>query len=263
VRWFLPLLPTDMCLAIGGAVIVALFLTVAAIVYCNPGKLPWLLAVLALSDTIFIVISRIFADPYISLAERMVVPILVSLLILTLVLVHSRVTAPGASILWRRVAVAFAILSIVMNASRSKEILAHSYNDGLEMSRSYYRDSALIAWLSRLPPDTVIYSDEPEPIYFFAGRFAEQLPMTTDPSTKLPLDSLARETKLLHERLSDHIGIIVYFNNASRYRLDSIPDPPSMASIYHLSMHELMHNDDGAIYEIHNPMPGYSVDSNF
>jgi hypothetical protein len=43
------------------------------------------------------------------------------------------------------------------------------------MSRRYYRDSALIAWLLRLPADTVIFSDEPEPIYFFAGRFAEQL----------------------------------------------------------------------------------------
>jgi hypothetical protein len=96
------------------------------------------------------------------------------------------------------------------------------------MSRRYYRDSALIAWLSRLPADTVIFSDEPEPIYFLAGRFAEQLAIDWAVTPRHRV-----------------------FNKASLNRLDNIPPPGLMPSVYGLSIRELIRSSDGAIYEMH------------
>ena len=250
VRWFIPWLSEAACFAVGGPVIVAVLVAFALVIYWNPGKLVWLLAVFALSNVMLIVVSRLFLDPFVLLAERMLVPILVSLLIVTLMLVHSLVTKPAVNALWRCLAVSIAILCIAANAFRARDILSESRNDGLEMSRLYYRNSTLIPWLSRLPLGTVLYSDEPEPIYFATGRFAEQLPMVTDPESKLPADSTRREEDLLLRRLGDHDGFIVYFNEASAYRRDNMAPIDSMPAIYHLSMRRLLQNKEGAIYEM-------------
>ena len=182
-------------------------------------------------------------------------PILVSLLIVTLLLAHSLVTKPAVNLLWRCVAVSLAILCIVANAFRARDILSESRNDGLEMSRRYYRNSTLIPWLSRLPLGTVLYSDEPEPIYFATGRFAELLPRVADPTNKPALESERSEEDLLLHRLGDHDGFIVYFNEASPYRRDSMPPIDSMPAVYHLSMRQVLQNKDGAIYEMHAAPP--------
>lgn len=255
VRWFIPWLADQTCAAVGGPVMVALILALAILIYWNPQKLVWMLAVFALSNGAFIVASRFFMDPYVVLTGRMLVPILVSLLLLTSLLAYSLVARPTIAAPWRWIVISMAILFIVANAFRSKAVLDESHDHGLELSRAYYRDSALITWLSRLPPGTVLYSDEPEPIYFETGRFAEQLPMITDPESKLPLASTSREIGLLHDRLGDQRGFIVYFNDASAYRRDNMPPIDSMPAVYSLSMREVVSNKEGTIYEMRSTAP--------
>ena len=57
VRWFIPSLSEDACSAVGGPVIVAVLVAFALVIYWNPGKLAWLLAVFALSNAVLIVVS--------------------------------------------------------------------------------------------------------------------------------------------------------------------------------------------------------------
>ncbi len=110
----------------------------------------------------------------------------------------------------------------------------------------------LRAWLSRVSPKTVIFSDEPEPIYFFTGRLAEALPITTDPVTKLPLPSSKWDVERMHDRFGTGTGLIVYFYDATGWRKDNMPKLEAMPAAYHLSMSPVMSNKDGIIYEVRN-----------
>jgi hypothetical protein len=249
VRWFYPF-SAAICTVIGAPVIIAVLLAFVLVAFWNPGKLPWLLAILALANAAIIVVSRLFADPYVVFAGRILVPILVMSVILTLWVAHSIFAQPTVSPRWRWGAVALALLFVMANTVRSRGILHDARTYGFELSTRYYRDSALIAWLSRLPPDTVIYTDEPEPIYFFGGRIADLLPMITDPNGEYPLASLAGEVSRMHDRLDDHTGIIVYFYRAHPHRRDNMADLVLMPAVYGLSMRPLFQNQDGVIYEI-------------
>jgi hypothetical protein len=254
VRWFYPFSP-EICTAIGGPVIVAVLLAFALVLYGNPGKLAWLLALVAVTNLAFIVGSRLFLDPYVVFAGRMLVPILVCLLIMSLLVAHSILTRPTVNLRWQGVGISLAVLMVLVNGIDASGRLNIARDHGDELSQRYFADSALIAWLSRLPSDALIYSDEPEPIYFFSGRIAQLLPMITDPHGKKPLASFAGEVSLMHERLDDHTGVIVYFNRAHEYRRDNMPTPVLMPFTYRLSLRTLFQNQDGAIYEMRAAAP--------
>jgi hypothetical protein len=188
-------------------------------------------------------------------AGRMLVPVLVCLLIMVLWVAHSILARPTVNPGWRGVAISIALLLVLVNAAGAHERLDFARDRGYELSSRYFTDSALIAWLSRLPPDTLIYSDEPEPIYFFSGRIAQLLPMITDPHGKKPLASFRGEVRLLHDRLDDHTGVIVYFHRAHGYRQDNMATPVLMPFTYRLSLRTLFENQDGAIYEMRAAPP--------
>lgn len=255
VRWFYPF-SSEVCTAIGAPVIIGVLLAFAVVIYWNPGKLAWLLAVVALTNVAFIVTSRLFLDPYVVFAGRMLVPILVCLLIVTLLVVYTILTTPKVNLRWQGIAITLTGLFLIVNAGQAHEILNFGRDRGYELSWRYFRESALIGWLSNLPPDTVIYSDEIEPIFFFSGRIAYLLPIITDPNGKKVLASLPDEIKLMHERLGNRTGVIVYFYRAHEYRRDNMATPVLMPVVYGLTLRTLFENQDGAIYEMRaNPPP--------
>jgi Dolichyl-phosphate-mannose-protein mannosyltransferase len=254
VRWFCPF-SLDTCKVLGAPVMVGVLLAFVLVLYWNPGKLAWLMALVALSNLAFIVGSRLFLDPYVVFAGRMLVPILVCLLIMILRVAYSILTRPTVNPRWQAVAVSIAVLMVLANGLRAREKLNIARHGGYELSQRFFTDSALIAWLARLPSNTLIYSDEPEPIYFFSGRIAQLLPMITNPNGKKPRASFAGEVSLMHDRLDDHPGVIVYFDRAHEYRRDNMATPVLMPFIYRLSLRMLFHNQDGAIYEMRAAPP--------
>jgi hypothetical protein len=79
--------------------------------------------------------------------------------------------------------------------------------------------------------------------------------MITNPNGNKPRASFAGEVSLMHDRLDDHTGVIVYFDRAHEYRRDNMATPVLMPFIYRLSLRLLFHNQDGAIYEMRAAPP--------
>jgi hypothetical protein len=131
-------------------------------------------------------------------------------------------------------------------------VLNESHHEGLALTKRYYSDSPLIAWLADVSPKTVIFSDEPAPIYFFGGRPAESLPLITDPLTKLPPQSFTRDLARMRHRLGSGTGLIVYFYKGDESQIDNMPNLNAMPAAYHLLMSPVMSNQDGIIYAVRN-----------
>ena len=224
-------------------------MALALIVWKSASLLAWLLANLVIANGTLILVSRYVSDPYISLSDRMLAPILVATLILTLVEIDFIAGKRGSDITRRTIGIVVGLGFVMLTAPAAARVLYQSRTEGLDYTARGYADSPLIKRLRLLPAGTVIYTDEPELVVMFANHDSLILPLWRDPLTNRSPKTFASQLAQMQESMREAPGFIAYFFNARPYRYDNIPVPKDMAAAYHLSMTSVLETSQGIIYE--------------
>jgi hypothetical protein len=223
----------------------------AILIYRNPNHLIWLLATMILGFIGFIVASRSLADSYVHLDGRLTLPILVCAIILVMCGIQFRTETNAISAAWRRAGVAVAALFLLGNVSSIATLLLRSRASGFGYSTPRWVNSTALGCLRALPSDATIYTDVPEPIYFFTGRLAMLLPMLKDPDTRRPYARFPIELAAMQHRLGPRGGFIAFFfNDINRKRRVCMPEPAAMAALYRLTLRPIYQTDEAIIYEV-------------
>lgn len=248
-HWLFPWMSNQTAQSIGLPLLVGMAVILATVVWSNPGTLGWLLANLVLCNSALILVSRYVSDPNLVFGPRILAPILVSSLVLTLWGAHSIANRLGASVRWRVIGFGLGLSFAIVSGRATARIVYQSRVDGLGYTAHYYADSALIGWIRHLPAETVIYADEPEPIGLFADRFAEALPLLRDPLTGQAAKGFKQELAAMQSKMTERPIAIAYFYKILSDRQDSLPALADMPSVYHLSMTPVLEAPQGIIYE--------------
>ena len=262
-NWIFPWVPNQRADAIGLAIVAGLVVALALIVWKSSPLLAWLLANLVIANGTLILVSRYVSDPYISLSDRMLAPILVATLILTLVEIDFIAGNRGSDIRMRTIGIVLGLGIVMLTAPAAARVLYQSHSEGLDYTARDYADSPLIRRLRLLPARTVIYTDEPELVVMFANHDSLVLPLLRDPLTNRPPKAFASQLAQMQGSMREAPGFIAYFFNAKPYRYDNIPVPKDMAAAYHLSMISVLETPQGIIYEARavNPLAASPDDS--
>jgi hypothetical protein len=237
-------------------------LALAILIYRNPNQLTLLLATMILGFVTFIMASHLVADSYVRLDGRLTLPILVSAIILVMCGIQVLAETDGISVAWRRAGVALAALVLIGHVCDIAPFLLRKRIAGFGYSTPRWVNSPAIGWLRALPPDAVIYTDDPEPIYLLTGRLTKLLPMLRDPDSHQPYVRFASELAEMHRRLSPGGGIIAFFfDDGMPKRRVSMPQPEAMAAQYHLTMRPVYQADEAIIYQVPPATPPVPVES--
>jgi hypothetical protein len=248
-HWIFPWVPSERGHAIGLAIVAGLSIWLVFIIWKNTNPLAWLLANLVIANGALILVCRYVSDPYISLSDRMLAPMLVASLILTLVEIDFIATNLGPDNNIRTIGIALGLGFVMSTAPAAAEVLHRSRTEGLEYTALAYADSRMMNWLRQLPTGTIIYTDEPELVSMFANRSCLILPLMRDPLTNRPPKTLASELAQMQGSMTTEPGYIAYFFKAKPYRYNNIPVPQDMAAAYRLSLTPVLETPEGIIFE--------------
>jgi hypothetical protein len=86
----------------------------------------------------------------------------------------------------------------------------------LGYSEAKWTQSPALRWVRSLPPDTVLYSNAQEAMYFGAERFARPIPKVVKPLTRRPANDYPDHLAGLAHNLRENGGYIVYFRHIRR-----------------------------------------------
>jgi hypothetical protein len=158
--------------------------------------------------------SLLLVDASTPIDQRLAAP----LLSLVIVLVAS--TLPG---LWRafagkRVLRALVVVGVALfllsSLSRSRWLAREIQFDAGGLAAAVWLESGLAETLDALPPDTLLFTDNPEAVYFLSGRGAFGLPSRFDNVTMRDRPDYAPSLAELRRRLRSKDGAVVVFTPA-------------------------------------------------
>jgi hypothetical protein len=154
-------------------------------------------------------LTLLLVDASTPIDQRLAAP----LLSLVIILVASAL--PG---LWRatagkgvlRAAIALGcVLFLVSSLSRRQWLAQEIKYDAGGLAAAIWMESGLARTLHNLPPDILLYADNPEVVYFLSGRGADGLPSKFDNVTMLQRSDYAASLAALRHRLANEPGAVV------------------------------------------------------
>ena len=165
---------------------------------------------------LFLVGSITFLDANTPLSSRILSPVFVIALILTLFFL-ARVWEYVKK--YFVVRLGFTLICITWAAIFLFGGITHiitSYKDGLGFNSAVWHRSEIISEVARIPAEQAIYTNAPEAIYIHTGRWAFGLPMQFDSVTQRPNDQYIVEMGQMSRELRDKSGVIIYFSQLYR-----------------------------------------------
>jgi hypothetical protein len=160
-----------------------------------------------------IITTMLLFDASTKFKLRILSPIYVSLLVLLVLFGYW---------LWERRSViirslviisAFAILSLSLYDTGGVVTKLHKGGQGYASFQWY--DSQAMDFLSNLPRDIRIYTNQPGPVYLYAGRPSHVLPDLIDPVTGLPREGYAEGVAALQEDVLSGQAVLALFKFGS------------------------------------------------
>lgn len=150
--------------------------------------------------------SMSFFDASTKFKLRILAPAFVSLLILLVVL--------GMWLWKKRREVAILLAVLVLAAFSSNQVLAiQELSKGGQGFASFrWYDSKALAYLRALPPNTIIYTNQPGAVYLYTGRGTYVLPDTYDPVTAEPRPGYQQGLAILHGQVNDGQAVLALFD---------------------------------------------------
>jgi 4-amino-4-deoxy-L-arabinose transferase-like glycosyltransferase len=210
---------------------------------------PSLMPVFIFCYLLVLFIHMTFFASHFHVDDRILSPVFVALLILILSVIAK---------FWhviekqRTVRMAFmGLLALYVFAYSAKAIRwgFQIYQEGQEYASKEWRESELIRKVKDFPPETLIYTNAPDAVYFFTGRFSSYPPGKRR-WNKLTEKLEDRGDDLLKfaamkERLKEEKGVVVYFHKIKRMKY-----PSEDELVEKLDLRRTVRVADGAIYKV-------------
>jgi hypothetical protein len=116
---------------------------------------------------------------------------------------------------WRG-SVIFAVLFILsLSIYDTSSVAAKLHKGGQGYASFQWYDSQAMDFLSELPEDTRIYTNQPGPVYLYTDRPSYVLPDLIDPVTGLPREGYERGVNRLHEDVLSGKAVLALFKFGS------------------------------------------------
>ncbi len=167
----------------------------------------------------FVLISITFFDAHTPLDSRILAPLHVAIGMWVFAEL-ARSSLPEYTGVWRRVWKGSMItVGAAMVASQALRagIWAHQApDDAIGYATRDWRDSDLLHYLERLPPDALVYTNGRAAVRLRTGREVRALPGTTDLGTLEPVADFDRKIRRLRNDLRQRNGYIFYFRPTRR-----------------------------------------------
>lgn len=156
-----------------------------------------------------IVFSLFFFDASTPFRDRILAPVYISLLTAAIVF---------ATFLWRKTKLPLRILLVVLAVSaasvsvaNASQTVARLQSDPLGFASARWRNSKLIAAISALPSETLIYSNSPTAIYILTNRPAYIMPTPVDPVDQEPRGSFDEDlAQLRTDLLAGKTALVIF-----------------------------------------------------
>ena len=156
-----------------------------------------------------IVFSLLFFDASTPFRDRILAPVYISLLTAFIVF--------GAT-WWRKAKPPLRVLLVLLTLSAATISIANAAQavtrlqaDPLGFASARWRNSKLIAAISALPPDTLLYSNSPTAIYILTNRPAYITPTPLDPVDNQPRDNFDEVLSQMRADLAAGNTVLVIF----------------------------------------------------
>jgi len=114
--------------------------------------------------------------------------------------------------------------------------------DGRGFSGREWHSSETVAALAKLPPDTLLFSNEAFVIYYLAGIPTNWIPENYDPVKDQEDENYSQRIGLMRDEIISHNGALVIFNSISKHNVYASIDELSKG----LSLFQKA--EDGAIF---------------
>ncbi len=203
----------------------------------------WLILLFAITYVLFLVLSISFYDANTPLDDRILSPLYVAGIILTLFAASALLDLAGRRARILEIAVAASLLLFIAVSVLADVSPIRRYREsGIGFTRSAVQRSETIRQIENLPEDILIYSNAPEAIYLLTGRNAYPLPRPFLAITQRDNERYAEEVAEMEERIRNDGGALVYFSALSQKTSDT------EALLRQLSLTPLSQTSDGVIY---------------
>jgi hypothetical protein len=157
--------------------------------------------------------SMLLFDASTKFKLRILSPIYVSLLVLIVYLGYW--VWQRRSRFLRGLTVAFALFVIVLSLSDSRGIVSQLHRGGQGYASFQWYDSEAMDFLSELPEDIRIYTNQPGPVYLYTDRPGYVLPDLIDPVTAQPRQGYEQGVVLLQEDVLSGQAVLALFKFGS------------------------------------------------
>ena len=179
--------------------------------FARRGGLAAGLAVFAVVYTLGVLASLLWVDAAIPVDQRISAPTYLAVLILAV---------SSADRLWRRAGergraglIAAAIIILAGYAGRTWGLTQEYRRDGQGFASEGWRRSGAIAAVRRLPASLLLYTNNPEAVYFFTGRGAYGLPQPFDSVTGRPMAGFTGRLEAVGATLTSSGGAVIVFQS--------------------------------------------------
>lgn len=200
-----------------------------------------ILAIYICVYTLVLAVSLTFFDASTRLNDRILSPVYMLGIVLVVVTLWKPLSDSRSQ--WK--IVGFILLSlglIIVNSLRSDEVLWKMRQNGRGFTGRQWQHSETIREVEKLPPDTIIYSNEAFPIYFLTGRPSNWIPEKIDVVKQQSVQNYDQQLENMRQTIIRFDGFLVIF--------DSIERTNAYAPIEELVDGLVLQKklDDGAVY---------------
>ena len=113
--------------------------------------------------------------------------------------------------------IAICLVFLGVNFLRSADVVRTMRLEGRGFSGKEWRDSETIAAIAKLPPDTLLFSNEAFAIYYLTGIPSNWIPENFDPVKGQEDANYAQRVRSMREEIISQDGALVVFNSINKH----------------------------------------------
>ena len=177
-----------------------------------------LLVLYAIIYIVMVIFSLTFFDASTKLNDRILSPIYLVGIIAGLITIWNS-SWFEEYVFVRYGVIAIFLVFIGINFLRGYDVLTSMRKDGRGFSGKEWNSSETVAALTKLPPGTLLFSNEAFAIYYLAGIPANWIPENYDPVKDKEDENYSQRIGLMRDEIISHNGALVIFNSISKHNV--------------------------------------------
>ena len=175
-------------------------------------SLPFLLMVFILVYTFFVLFSKVFLDANIPLDFRILSPLFISSIFLTLPISRKLISLNNKSSFFKISIPAILLIMSVLSISNNFEAIRFIHTNGTGFNQLYKKDSEVFTFLKQQPMTTIFVSNAPEPAYFFTNHPVYSLPKNYLQMSQSVNPEYEIQMAMLKEQFTSADGMFIIFS---------------------------------------------------